>query len=285
MESGGLGYDELVAEAELNDAAAFGYGAKLGILLKPHDKVALGLSYTFKSTLTFKGELDMDMTAQFNDAFGRMVNGAIAQGLSPDEAQQAVMQQLAQMGIDPSKGMSTTYDAEIEFAWPQKLGFGIAVTATDELLLGFDVTWIDWSDTMDEFKLKLTGGDNENINTLIGDDEITAALPLKWQDQIVMAFGLQYEFVDNLYGRLGYNYGRNPVPYTTVFPVFPAIVEHHLALGMGYEYKFFGINAAYEHAFANKQKASINSRVANEYNRSKSTLAEDTVHLMVSFQF
>lgn len=284
-EQGGLGYDELVADAELQDAGAYGFGGKLGLLFMPGDMVKIGVSYTPKSTLDFTGTMTMDMSAQFADAFGRMVAGAMAQGLDQEAAMQAVGQQLGQMGIDPSKGMKAEYDADIEFAWPQKAGLGVAVTPTPALLLAADVTWINWADTMKEFKVELTGGDNDNINTLIGDDSITSAIPLDWENQIVVAVGGQYEIVKNLWGRLGYNYGRNPVPDTTVFPVFPAIVEHHATLGVGYRHEFFEVNAAYEHAFANTQKAAADHDVASEYNDSESTLGESTAHLMLSFSF
>ncbi len=281
----GLGYDELVAYTELDQVSAWGFGGKIGLLFKPHDMISIGLAYTTKTQFTFDGTVKMFMEDQFNDAFARMVQGAMQQGLPADQAEAAVMQQLGQLGIDPTQGVQTEYDAEIKFAWPQKAGLGIGLTPTEDLLFGLDVTWINWADTMDEFKMTLTNSDNPNINRLIGDDEIEAALPLDWEDQIVVAVGGQYQIIPNLWGRLGYNFGKNPVPDDTVFPIFPAIVEHHATAGVGYRYKFFEVNAAYEQAFSKTMEAADNHKVGNEYDGSESTLGESTVHLMTSFMF
>ncbi|NLH47558.1 MAG: hypothetical protein GX444_03030 [Myxococcales bacterium] len=283
--SGGLGYDELVAKAKLEDATAWGFGAKLGMMFTPLKGWNIGVAYTTKSTLNFSGTMKMDMSAQFNDAFGRMVQGAMAQGLSQEAAMQAVAQQLGQLGIDTTQGMKGEYDAEIKFAWPQKAGLGMSFNFYQPLLVGFDVTWINWSDTMENFDVTLKNGDNANINRLVGGKEIKDKMPLEWSDQYVVAVGVQYEFIKDLFGRVGYNYGKNPVPADTVFPIFPAIVEHHISGGLGYQYKFFGVNAAYEYAVPNTQKADDTHQIASEYAGSESTLGESTANLMLSFVF
>jgi long-chain fatty acid transport protein len=152
-------------------------------------------------------------------------------------------------------------------------------------LLRFDVTWINWRETMKDFGVNLTNGDNANVNRLIGKDSIDGKLPLEWDDQVVIAAGVQYEFIKQLWGRVGCNYGKNPVPEATVFPVFPAIVERHITAGLGYQYKFFAVNAAYEYAVPNAEKASADHKIASESDKSESTLGEHTAHLMTSFAF
>lgn len=283
-----LGYEELTATADLEGANAFGYGAKFGVLFHPHEKVSLGLAYNLQSTLTFNGKAKMDMAGQFDDALPKMVEAFMAMPSvsTPEEAQAAVGAFFAENGIDPAAGYEAEYDAEIKFAWPQKLAFGVAVTPIESLLLGVDVSWINWAATMEKFEMTLSNGDNENINKMMGSDEVAADIPLEWTDQIVLAFGGQYEFAPGVFGRLGYNYGKNPVPDTTVFPVFPAIVEHHFTVGGGYTYDdFFSVNAAYELAVPNTQEAADDHKIANEYNGSESTLGEHTAHLMLSFDF
>jgi len=92
--------------------------------------------------------------------------------------------------------------------------------------------------------------------------------------------------VPGAFARTGYNYAENPVPDDTVFPVFPAIVEHHITLGGGYNVKqLFEVNAAYEYAVPNTQKAADEHLIAAEYNGSESTLGEHTAHMMFSFTF
>ena len=104
----------------------------------------------------------------------------------------------------------------------------------------------------------------------------------KWDDQLVVALGAQWEAIDHLFFRVGYNYGNNPVndhngwdgsfgalgPNDSVnvqgstipryfyesFRVigFPAIVEHHVTAGIGYEVgESLILNFSYMHAFRN----------------------------------
>lgn len=283
-----LGYDELTAVAELEDATAIGFGAKLGVMLKPHEMVSIGLAYTMQSDLVFHGKAKMNMDGQFNEAMGRMVDAFLLfpSIKTPEEAQTAIDQFFAENGIDPSMGFGANYDAEIAFSWPRKVSLGVAVQPIDALLLGVDVHWINWSATMKKFKMTMTNGDSGNINAMVGDKDVDAEIPLEWDDQFVVSVGGQYEFIKSAFLRLGYNYGKNPVPDSTIFPVFPAIVEHHITIGGGYNHNdFFEINAAYELAVPNTQKASAISKVAKEYNNSESTLGEHTVHLMASFDF
>jgi long-chain fatty acid transport protein len=283
-----LGYDELTAMAELENAMAYGFGGKFGALFHPHERVSIGVAYTLETKLTFNGDATMDMTGQFDDAIPKMVD---AFGLMPsvsneDEAMQAIDSFFAASGIDPSKGMEAEYDAEIEFAWPQKVGMGIAYEPIDTVLLGVDVNWINWSATMKKFKMTMRNGTNDNINEMVGSEDVVAEIPLNWDDQVTVSVGGQYEFMPNTFGRLGYNYGKNPVPDDTVFPVFPAVVEHHITVGGGYIHNnFFSINAAYELALANTQEAADDHLVANEYDGSESTLGEHTVHVTASFDF
>ena len=105
-----------------------------------------------------------------------------------------------------------------------------------------------------------------------------------WKDQYVFGIGAQYKPIPKLALRLGYNYGNNPVkphnnfvggnplnpaapPMTTIqgtaIPTyyfetfrtlgFPAIVEHHLTMGIGYDVtERFTVNVGY-HARLSKQ--------------------------------
>jgi long-chain fatty acid transport protein len=45
---------------------------------------------------------------------------------------------------------------------------------------------------------------------------------------------MQYRVNHRLGLRVGYNYGKNPVPDTWLNPLFPAIVERHYTAGLDY---------------------------------------------------
>jgi len=285
---GGLGYDEVTAYADLGDGVTgTGFGYKFGVQYQALEKLSLGFSYTNKTTLDFSGEASMDMTSQFGDAFGRMVQGKIQGGLASDQQAAAglVMADLTAMGIDMSKGMAAMYDVDIEFAWPQEFGFGAAYEANDRLTIAADLRWINWKDSMDKFVMKLSGGTNANVNAMMGGADITVDMPMNWDDQIVFALGAEYLATEELALRAGFNIGNNPVPAETVIPIFPAVVENHVTLGVGYNItENISLDAAYEHVFSNSLDVN-NSIIANEYDGSTSELAENILHFSVGYSF
>lgn len=125
---------------------------------------------------------------------------------------------------------------DMKLEQPQEFAIGIGVKPLENLKLGFDVRWIDWS-----------GADG------YGD--------FGWEDQWVFAIGTEYKPIDNLALRIGWNYGKTPIrdkdnldpmnPKNSIpnferrftdFEVywfnlvgFPAIAEHHLTLGLNWK--------------------------------------------------
>jgi long-chain fatty acid transport protein len=117
---------------------------------------------------------------------------------------------------------------------PHTLGFGVAYEPfPEQLLLEANIKWLNWSGAAG-----------------YGDFD--------WQDQIMVNFGVQYKPIPKLSLRAGYNYGNNPVKEhrgdNGLTPVylqgqyipqyyfetfrnigFPAVTEHHLSVGAGYE--------------------------------------------------
>jgi long-chain fatty acid transport protein len=295
---GGLGYDEVTAYADLKDGVtANGWGAKLGVRYEVTNRMSFGASYTMKSTLDFSGNATMDMTSQFNNAYERMVMGALAGGaaqnpMSPtaqelQNAQAGVNQQLGGMGIDMAQGMADEYDVDIEFAWPRQFSVGGAYDLNDKLRFALDLGWINWKDSMEKFVMQLKGGTNANINAMMGtpDGSMTMEMPLDWDDQVVIAIGTEYQATQDLVLRGGFNYADNPVPGSTVIPIFPAVVTSHISIGAGYRITdAFSLDAAYEYVPANEITAK-QSVIANEYNGSSSELGENIVHISGRYSF
>lgn len=80
--------------------------------------------------------------------------------------------------------------------------------------------------------------------------------------------GGEFKPTQKLALRAGYNYGKSPIRggvkntaedfQIAVFNLisFPAITEHHITLGLGYEFtKNFSIDLAYKHVFNKKVRA------------------------------
>ncbi len=285
--SGGFGYSEVTATAKMDDLAAFGFNGKIGVAYKVNDKLSFGLSYTMPTTLTYSdGKASMDMTAQLNDAFGKAVAGAMAQGMSQADAQAAIMTQFGNMGIDLTQGVEATYDLEAELKYPQSVGFGVAYAVSKCFRLSADVEYLTWESAFDQMSLKLSNGSSTNVNTMIGSSSINVDFPMDWENSLNLKLGAEYAINDGIVVRAGYAYNQNPVPETTVFPVFPAVVENHIMLGGSfYIMKQLDLHLAFETALNNSVEASNPSKVANEYNGSTSELQTMLFHIGLSYNF
>ncbi len=285
---GGFGYQEVTAAANMNDLTAISFTGKIGFAYKLNDQFSFGLSYSLPIPLTYKnGKATMDMTAQLNDAFGKAVMGYMAQSpnTTPQEAQAAVMQQFGQMGIDLQKGAADNYDLEAKLKIPQSLGFGLSYKASDYLRMGLDIEWINWKSAFDKMILDLSGGTNPNIKTMMGNDgSFGINFPMNWKDVVLVKLGGEYDVNSDLTLRAGFAYGNNPVPSSTIFPVFPAIVESHIMLGAGYKLTGkLSVNAAYESGLNSSETASNPSIIANEYNGSTSQLSTNLFHVSLAW--
>jgi long-chain fatty acid transport protein len=132
---------------------------------------------------------------------------------------------------------------DLKLTQPQELAFGVGVKPMDNLKVGMDIRWINWKNAKG-YKY------------------------FQWRDQWVIALGGEFKPTQKLALRAGYNYGRSPIRggvkntdedfliAMSNLIGFPAITEHHITLGLGYEFtKNFGIDLAYKHAFNKKVRA------------------------------
>ena len=287
-ETNGLGYIEVVAAANMKGLTAYGFNGKIGLAFKPTEKFSAGLSYSLPVSMRYKnGNAKMDMTYQLNNAFGRIVAGIMQQdpNITAREAQEMAMNQFAQLGIDLSKGAIDNYNARAEFGLPQSLSTGLFYAASKKIRLALDAEWINWKNAFDKMDIRLTNGTNPNISRMIGvDGNLAMAFPLNWKNTIVIRTGGEFDATKRITLRAGYVYGSNPVPESTIFPVFPAIVKHHVTLGTALKLShLLSINLAYEYAFRNKETSAGKSLIANEYNNSTSSLKNSIFHASLSW--
>lgn len=277
-----LSYTELTAAAKMSDLTAISFGGKVGFAYKPCEKLSFGFNYSSPVTSTHKnGKAAMDMSAQFNDAFAKMVGAYVGAGMPVDTARARVMASFAAMGINPALGMEDEYDLEAELINPQSIGIGVGFKATEKLTIACDVEYINWKDAYEKMALSLKNGKNANINRLMGiNGAFNVDFPMEWKDAIMFRIGLEHKCTDKFTGRVGYAFGSNPVPSETVFSIFPAIVESHITLGGTYDFtQAMSLHVAYETTLNNSQTASNPSKIASEYNGSTSQLAGSFVNI------
>ena len=127
-------------------------------------------------------------------------------------------------------------DYALAFDQPMVATLGAAVRPGAGLLFALDGQWINWSDTMGKNLPKYTKP--------VG----AGSFDMRWSDQWVVKVGAQYEIpgLKDLKVRAGYNYGKTPLEATNFRAnmAFPAIAEHHITAGVGYEIGRWGVNAA-----------------------------------------
>lgn len=286
----GFGYEEVTASANMSNLTAIGFNGKIGFAYKVDEKLSFGFNYTLPTSLTYKsGKASMDMTAQLNNAFGLAIQGYMMQNptATQQQAQAAVMAQFAGLGIDMSKGVFANYDLNVDLKFPQSFGFGISYQVSNNVKLAADFEWLNWANAFDKMSLSLSNGANVNINKMMGNNgSFNIDFPMNWKNSVVIKLGGEFKANNDLTLRLGYSYGSNPVPESTIFPVFPAIVENHLMAGASYKVSApLTINAAFEMGLNKSLQASSPSLIANEYNGSTSQLATTLLHVSVSYNF
>lgn len=121
---------------------------------------------------------------------------------------------------------STIYGRDsLRFAWPQKVGLGVAVKPVDNLKLAADVVWINWSNQYGRNKLAYTQ-----------NSSLSAPWNLSWRDQMVFKFGVEWEALKDWTLRAGVNYGRTPLNTTSAYENIglPATTEWHYTAGVSY---------------------------------------------------
>jgi long-chain fatty acid transport protein len=229
-------------------SSGFALGVEPGIIFKPIDNLSLGLVYISPQKIDYDNVTDFDQ------------NG--------------------------------TLDT-LALESPQQAGLGIAYDFFEiGLVLEADVKWINWSNA-DGYQ------------------------DFDWDDQTVFAIGAQYKATDKLALRIGYNYASNPVNehngwdgsfnpltgapnsvnmvqgkpvasyYYETFRIigFPAIVEQHLTLGIGYKFTdAFSLDLGFMYAFEN----TITETGTDPFGQQveiESTLSETSLDFGLTYRF
>lgn len=202
-------------------------------------------------------------------------------GLTYISPQPATFDNVANYDVDAG------YDS-LKLTAPQQVGFGVAYALMEErLLLEANGRWVNWSDA-------------------------AGYQDFGWKNQWVAALGAQFAVIPKkLFVRAGYNFGQNPVEthdfngtftpanmvnvqgnlipryYYETFRLvgFPAIVENHLTVGVGYAFsEKFVLNLGYTHAF----QAGITENgttPAGTPTQIRSMLVEDSFELGITWRF
>jgi long-chain fatty acid transport protein len=183
-------------------ADATGWAGKLGMTYKVSPQLTLGATYHSKTSLG-------DMKAS--------------------GAQLSMIDNSGTMGGPAGAVYTMTGDVSIvDFQFPEVYGIGVAVQASEDLMIAADYKRINWSGVMKQFRMTFSTTDMGGVN-------MDMSMPQNWKDQDVFNLGFAYRTSPALTLRAGLNLAGNPVPDDTVNPLFPATIKDHYTVGFGYE--------------------------------------------------
>ena len=209
------------------EAKGYGAAGKLGLTYEVTPAITVGATYHSQTWL-------QDLTTD---------NARLSMGVNIDPGVFEGAPTGTYMDMDLAVAGKITIK---DFQWPWVIGGGVAWDANEKLLLAFDLKLIGWESAMKDFKMSFKADDTAENGAFAGL-EMDANLFQNWENQLVIALGGAYEATEALTLRGGYNYGKNPVPDQYVNALFPAIVEHHITVGAGYEWaEVNGINASFQ---------------------------------------
>ncbi len=168
--------------------------------------------------------------------------------LSPAVTMGATYQPKTKMSkFDKYKGL---FAEAGKFDIPETYGVGIAVKASDKLMVAADVVQINYGGV----KSISNNGDKfpAVAGTLLGSDNGSG---FGWKDQTVYKLGVTYQYAADLLLRAGLNHAKAPIGSTQTFfnILAPATVDTHLTFGATWTLANKSeLTLSYMHAFENK---------------------------------
>ena len=198
-----------VAAIDLESDTSTKLGFDIGILAKPTENLALGISYRHKVTSDFSGTASFALIPTGNPQF----DGAVASQL-------------------PSGGVPVT--TEIEF--PSVVEAGVSYNFGDWTIAA-DVDFQQWS-SFDRLPL-----------TFEGRPDLSTTVEEGYENSRIYRIGLQRRLNDAWVVRGGYFFDETPSPPESVSPLLPDADRNGLALGFTYNASSWNFDVAYWHLF------------------------------------
>jgi len=277
----GLGVDH--SDSELSQGTIAADNTQLMIL-----KVAPTLAYEVTGNLSIGAAIHvvnstLDLTQGSSAAYGY---GVQLGALYHKDSMHYGLTYLSPIAADHKNVFDLDQDGSVddfELEAPQQLGLGIAYEPNESFLVEFNSKWINWSDAS-------------------GYDD------LDWDDQIVVAIGVEFKPIDSLSLRLGYNYAESQIDSHKNFSGgstvniqgkqvntygaetlriigFPAAVEQHVTVGLGYQVTpAVTVNLGYMHAFEESVTSTGTTPFGNEV-EIEYEVSEDALDFSISWIF
>ena len=192
------------------DAWALSYD--VGVLWKPHEKIALGASFKSSTRFNFQGHTDY----YNNEAYPPGVGAVPA---FPDQRT----------------------DASSTWEFPLKVACGLSYRPTTNWNFEFDAEYTDWS-SLGTVTIHQSGGG------VLGLPQ-NLPLALNWQGSWYYEFGATRYLANGWSVSAGYIYNVNSVPSGTYSPLVADLDRQFISVGVGHKWEHFSLDVAYQFGF------------------------------------
>ncbi len=190
----------------------WGYGATLGILVKPTDKLSLGLSMKTASKVSLSGDITMEVMRVYSALLGTEI--------------------------------PTTSGFTRDITWPMWVGAGISFRPVDKLLLSADIQWTQWS----KEDVIVTDYENSLWKLLFSTTpQKEEEMVLHWKDTTQIRFGAEYMVSETIAVRAGYYMDPSPAPDETMNVLLPSFDFNVITFGIGINQKGYSLDLGVEY--------------------------------------
>jgi len=193
-----------VAAVSLSSSTKTALGFNVGLLAKPTDALALGVSYRHKVKTDYDGTATFTLIPTGNAQF----DGLVARSI-------------------PAGNVNVTTSVET----PSFVSGGLAYTWNEWIFEG-DVNWYQWS-SFDALPLTFTG-----------HPELSQTIAENYENTFQFRFGLERKVNDQWAVRGGYVYDKSPTPAASVSPLLPDSDRHGVAVGATWKTGRFRVDVA-----------------------------------------
>ncbi len=227
------------------------WNAQVGMIWRVTPDLQLGVSYESQSTVVSTGDAWGDPSLQFGH---------------------------------PQGTLPFHYDATVTNTLPQEVRFGGSWKFLPQWRLAAQVDWIDWSDAFHNLSMSFRNGSNAGVNAALGSS-FTDSAPLDWKSEFVYRGGVEYDVTENWTVRAGYSYGSSPVPNATLTPLTAAILEQTVTAGVGYHWKQYRVEAAYQYDLPATQDVGASGLRSGEFSNSSVQVSAHEFSLTTTVEF
>jgi long-subunit fatty acid transport protein len=232
----------------------FGWNGNAGFQWQPNSRLRLGVAWKSGTTIHTNGTASGSASALFT-----------ALGITSDPTFQ--------------------YQTQVLNHLPQAFDAGFSWKSNRHMIWQAQGDFTAWGQAFQQLPVTLTGGTNATINSVVGSNAMQDSVPLHWNNQIGLHFGVDSPVGENWTVRAGYSYMSNPVPSATLLPLTAAIMQNAIASGAGWTHGRMHLDAAYQLQLPSSESVGKSEILAGEYSNSRVSLMLQSVTATARFNF